>query len=103
METNLNCVERLVMLSIMPREGNFITLRMMRDIVARVGFSAAEIVEFGIEELSDGRVRWTQDVPTERPFTFAEAEVNLIKKALKKMDEDEKLNADSVSLYEKFM
>lgn len=103
METTLNCVERLVMLSIMPREGNFVTLRMMRDIVARVGFSAKELTEFGIEELPDGRVRWVQDVPTDRPFTFDEAEVNLIKKALKKMDEDEKLNVDSVSLYEKFM
>jgi hypothetical protein len=102
METKLNCLERLVTLSIMPKEGNFVTLRMMRDIVSRVGFSAQEITEFGIEELADGRVRWTQDITTEKAFTFVEAEVDLIKRQLKKMDDDGKLNTDTLSLYEKF-
>lgn len=101
MDKKLTCGERLIVLNIMPKEGNFVTLRMIRTLVDKLGLTAEEIVDFGIVE-TNGQVRWGPMGSVEKEFEFAQAEVDLIKKQLKKMDDDGKLTNDTFSVYEKF-
>jgi hypothetical protein len=102
MDTKLNCGERLIILNVMPKEGNFITLRMIRNLVQKLGLTAEEIVNFQVEEAPGGQVRWGPMGAIEKEFEFAQAEVDLIKKQLKKMDDDGKLTNDTFTVYEKF-
>jgi hypothetical protein len=101
MKTALNCGERLIVCSILPKEGNFITLRMIRTLIGRLGLTAEEITSFGIEE-KDGQVRWNLNGNISVPFEFAQAEYDLIKEQLKKLNDTGKLTSDTFTVYEKF-
>jgi hypothetical protein len=101
MRIGLNVGERLIVLNIIPKEGNFVTLRMIRTLINRLAPSAEEITEFEILA-ENNTVRWNVkgNVPIE--FEFADAEVDLIKKELKRMDSENKLPMEVFPVYEKF-
>jgi len=101
MEVKLNVGERLVTISVLPKEGNFVTIRMIRTLISRLGLSAEEIKSYEVAEV-DGNVRWNANGSLSQPFVFADAEIDLIKKSLKKLDEENKLNQDTFLVYEKF-
>lgn len=101
MKTGLNVAERLTLMGILPKEGNFVTLRMIRTLADKVGISAKEMVDFEVKE-ADGRVQWNEKGTAPTELEFLDAEVDLIKKELKRLDSENKLNQNSVALYEKF-
>jgi len=102
MKFGLNVGERMITLTILPQEGNIITLKMIRDLKSKIGLSAQELKEFEVAQ--DGeRVKWNQKGLVPRDFDFAEAEIDLIKKQLKKLDSDGKLHQDMLPVYEKFV
>lgn len=101
MKTSLSVGERMVILSIMPKEGSFVTLKMIRALGDKLGLSAEELEKFKVTEEA-GVVKWdAKAYPVE--FTFAEIEHDLIKKELKRMDSENKLNQGMISVYEKFV
>ena len=108
MKIGLNVLERSTLLGILPKEGNIITLRLNRELTAKVGLSAEDFETFEIKSIPDEKdpgKSWTSwnaqgRVPTD--IDFATAETELVKKELKKLDDAGKLNLDMISLYEKF-
>ena len=55
----LNVSERLTLLQGLPQEGNFLTLKIIRDLTEVVGLNEKEFKEFGIKE-AEGQVSWNQ-------------------------------------------
>jgi hypothetical protein len=104
METKveLGIRERLTICRILPKEGNFVTLKLIRDLLNKVGLKAEEYTEFGIKE-EGGMVMWNENANVPKPFEFAEAERELIKRQLKQLDESNKLDNETIAIYEKFM
>ena len=102
MRASLNVGERLTVLNIMPKEGNFVTLRMIRTLINKLAPSAEEITEFEILA-ENNTVRWNVKGNVPIDFEFADAEVDLIKKELKRMDSENKLPMEVFSVYEKFV
>lgn len=98
----LGIKDRLVICRILPKEGNFVTLRLIRDLINKVGLKAEEYTEFGIKE-EGGMVMWNEKANLPKQFEFADAEKELIKKQLKQLDESNKLDSETVVVYEKFM
>ena len=101
MKIGLNVLERSVILSILPKEGNFITLRLIRDLSAKVGCSAQEFKEFEIQTDEHGS-RWNAKGVAPTDIEFADAEMDIIRKQLKELDSKQKLTAELFTVYEKF-
>jgi len=99
----LTVMERLTCLGILPDAGNFVTMRMREELILKLGLTAEEMTEYDVTQLEDGRVQWKQDVPQDKEIDMKPSEIVEIKKNLEKMDKDEKLTPQHISLYEKFV
>lgn len=101
MKTGLNVGERLLILSILPKEGNFITLRVIQTLKMRIGLSAEEYQKYEIVS-ENGGTRFNIKGLDPTDFEFAEVEADIIKSELKKKDTDKKLTEEMITIYEKF-
>jgi hypothetical protein len=101
MRVGLGIGERLMVLSLLPKEGSFVTLRLIRGLIDRLGLSPEEITKYNIVE-EEGNVRWMKEGNEPLEFEFADAETDIIKKELKRMDSENKLPIDLFTVYEKF-
>jgi len=102
MKIGLNVLERSMLLSILPKEGNFLTLRLTRDLAAKVGISAQEFKDFEIKTEGE-KTSWNLKGVAPTEIEFVDAERDIIKKQLKDLDEKKKLTAELFTLYEKFV
>ena len=102
MKVKLDVGERMVVISILPKEGNFLTLRVLRTLVSRIGLTAEEIKEFEVVQEGD-RIVWNQKGYELLEFDLADVELDMIKQELKKLDSENKLTQDMFSIYEKFI
>jgi hypothetical protein len=105
MKVNLNIVERLVLLQIVPQETNFVTLKAVNTLIDQIGVKDKEAKEFDIKH--DGtKVKWNVEkvmAAKEKEFDIGEIMTEKIKAALKEMNDQEKLTAQHYTLYEKFV
>lgn len=98
----LNVYDRLILLNIMPKEGDFTTLKIVRKLREDLSFSEDEhkALEFKNE---NGQVQWKQagDVPKE--VSIGEKAADLIADVLKKLDKEKKLQEAHYRVYELFV
>ena len=103
MQTELNLLERLKIVDfLIPMEGNIVTLRMVRSLIDRIGPSPADLIECEVVKRDDGKVQWNEKGQIGKPFEFEPAELELIKGELNKLNNQNRLNHDLISLFEKF-
>jgi len=104
-KTKLNLFERLVIMGLLPQTGNFATLKIVTEANLMLGATDEESVIAGLESNDQGGVvakyGWTA-VP-EKEFTFKETLVGIIRDALQKLEDEEKLTMEHFRVYEKFM
>lgn len=102
MEKMLNVGERIVLMQLLPKEGNFATLRLLRDMNAKIGLSADELTEF--EVVQEGiNTKWNQKGLNLVPIDFKNKEIEIITKGLNALDKDNKLDLNQLTLFEKFV
>ena len=77
-EVKLNCGERLVAMQLLPKEGSFATLRLLRELTGKLGLSADEVKEFEVEETGEGRIKWGKKGMEDKPIEFKEKEIDKI-------------------------
>ena len=98
----LTVAERFVLLGVLPAEGNFITLKIVRKFREALSFDEDEAKALGLTQ--DGeRVTWNPDVKQEKEIPVGEKATDLIVAAIKKLDDEQKLTDQHYTLYEKFM
>ena len=104
-KTKLNLFERLVVMGLLPQTGNFATLKIVTEANLMLGATDEESVLAGLEPTPEGGViaefGWT--IVPEREFIFKETLLGIIKNALQKLDDEEKLTMEHFRVYEKFM
>lgn len=98
----LDVRERLVLLSVLPQEGNFITLKVLRKLKEVLSFSEEEIKQYNFVQNED-KVTWDDKAEQSKEIEIGEKAIDIIKEALKKLDEQKKLRDEHFSIYEKFM
>ena len=105
----LNLPERINLLGILPQEGNFTTLRIVRTLREQLSLSEAEHAEFGIEtkQNDNGTItfNWSNGdaALTPKEFEFQPKALSIIAEALKKLDAQKQLRTEHISLYEAFV
>ena len=106
----LTLQERFAVLSILPAEANFATLRIMHDLRTVLAPTETELAEFEIENMEGGGVRWdpaktfdAEGNPLTVDVKVGRKAHSLICEALNKLDDEKKLTDQHYSVYEKFV
>lgn len=94
--------ERLGLLDILPREEDYTTLKIIRELRENLSFSEEEIKAYSLR-LEDKRFFWENDNGETKDIPLGEIVTSIIKKALKKLNDTKKLRDEYSSLYEKFV
>jgi len=98
----MNVMERLILLGILPKESNFATLMIVKNLTSNLGLSEEDYKEFEVEQKQD-RIIWNKKGEEEREIKIGEKATDIIIESLKKLDEEKKLTEQHFSLYEKFV
>ena len=101
----LSVKERFLIMGLLPHETNFSTLKVIRKFEEEVGFSEQEIKDFEIKIGDSQNYLWSIQKETEmgeKETIIPEIIESLIKKNLRKLDEEEKLTQDHFTICEKF-
>lgn len=101
-EVELCVFDRLILLNVLPREGDYTTLRIVRDMREELSFSEEEhaVLQFKNE---GGTVHWKREADTVKSVQFGDKAMDIITETLKKLDAEKKLTEQHVSVYEKFI
>jgi hypothetical protein len=98
---DLNVPERLIIATILPSEGNLLTIRLIRDLKRKVTLNAEEIHRYKAKQVETG-VQFDPAGLLPIKIKLYPAEVDLIKKQLKDLEEKGKLKEELLGIYEKF-
>ncbi len=98
----LNVKQRLLLLNILPDEGNYDTLKIVRDQQALLSFTEEEHTRLKIRR-QDGMYVWDEGVDEPVDITIGEVAFNMIKRALRQLDTEGKLQVEFLPLYEHFV
>ena len=100
----LGVFDRLILLNILPKEGDFTTIKQVREMREDLSFNDEELglLQFKTDEKS-GNIQWKADVVGERDINFKPTANSMIVDALKKLSTDKKLTEQHYGLYEKFV
>ena len=95
--------ERLILLSVLPQTGNFVTLKTLRDLQGVLSFTEEEHKLYNfVQDTENGTVVWDDTAEQVKEVEIGERATDLIVEALKKLDESKQLKLEHYSLYEKF-
>lgn len=98
----LNLLERVTILGILPKEANFLNLKIIKDIQDVVSFTEEDFKEFDIKQ-TDGMITWNAKGTEEKEISIGEKATDIIVEALKELNKNKKLTANHYSLYVKFV
>jgi len=104
MKLKLSVYERLVLLNILPKEGNFITLKIIRQLREDLSFNEKDVKELKLSiDPEKGNATWDVSKDPNKEVEIGREANKVIIEALEKLDKDEKLTQEHFSLYEKFV
>jgi len=96
-----NVIERVMLSSILPKEGNFTNLKLVREINEQLSFDEEENKTLNFRQDGD-QMRWNP-VEIIKDIELGSVATALIVKELTRMDKEEKLTIEHYSLCEKFL
>jgi hypothetical protein len=99
---NLSVYDRLILLNILPKEGDFTTLKIIRKLREDLSFSEEEhaVLQFKQE---NGSVQWQQEADIPKDISIGEKASDVIADVLIRLDKEKKLQDMHYSLYESFV
>ena len=102
--TELTVPDRLTLLNILPKEGDFTTIKLMRKLRESLSFDEEELKKIGFVQEGD-QVRWNQEGAASvlKRCQIGEKMTDMIHDALKKLSDEKKLTDQYLSLYERFV
>ena len=100
--------DRLILLGLLPEQGDFTTLKIVIDLRSTLSFSEEEHKEFQLKQVvgEDGKgnsVQWLQEAERLKDVAFGDVGRELIVRALKDLDGKKHLTMEHMSLYERFI
>lgn len=101
----LSVLERMLIQHLIPKESNFSTLKLIRVAREALSFTDDEMKSLNMREIGEGpdrKMMWDNTVP-EKEIEIGETVTCLIVKELSRLDKENKLTSDHLTVYEKFM
>jgi len=100
----LGVKDRLMIAQLLPREGNLITQRLIRDIGQKTELSQEEMDAVKMKSLPTGGVQWDDKLEKflgQKIIKFTDSEIGFLKDQVKKLDEQKKITRDTFLLCER--
>ena len=100
MKLTLDFKERLVFNGILPDSGNIIDMTIRKDLLEKVILTQGELVKSEIKETEEGGYKW-DDKKVEsfnKTIDLTKAEMTYLKKCVKQLDDEGKVNQDLLPL-----
>ena len=98
----LGVFDRVLLLNILPREGDFRTLKVLRKLADDLGFSEDEAAALQFQQ--DGvSIKWRQEADAPKDVPMGEIAREIIADRLRELDKQKKLTLEHMSLYERFV
>ncbi|HUW11155.1 MAG TPA: hypothetical protein VM537_15605 [Anaerolineae bacterium] len=101
MKFDLGVRERLVLLGILPAEGSLATIRIVRELREALSFSEAEHEDLQMKQV-DNQIRWEEGAVPDKKLDIGPKAAEVIRAAIKKLDDEKKLTADHLDLCDLF-
>ena len=102
----LTVLERIVLMGILPKESDFTTLKLVRELQNKLSFTEKEHKLLQFQNAPNGNMTWNQDgnrIVGEVKIDIGDKMKSVIVDILQKLDKDKKITNDLYSLYEKFI
>ena len=98
----LSVRERIILLQVLPRQGNVTNLRIIRDLEREMGFSEEETIALKLES-SDKGVKWDKEAEVAREVAIGEIAAKPIHDAFVDLDKRNLLSLEHLDVYDKFV
>jgi hypothetical protein len=104
----LTVKERIVLLNMVPKEGDFKTLKQIRKFREDLGFNEDENKLLDFKPGAEGTITWTEPeadkgIVYKKDIHIVDSVMELIADALVQADKGKTLNNDTFDLYERFV
>lgn len=96
----LGIMDRVLILSILPQKGNIVTMRIVSEFQAEVGFSDKEIRDWKIKQTETGVV-WDGSKSSAKEFKIGESIISVLKEQIKELDEKGEIVPQHLELIKK--
>jgi len=96
----LSILDRLVLLNVLPKEGQVTTLKIVRKLQEDLSFSEEEHKRLNFRQEED-RLVWNDE--EDKEIEIGERATDIIKSALRTLNDQGKLHIDAVDIYDRFM
>ena len=93
----LNVMERMALLNILPPEGSITVMKLLRVLREDLSFNEKEHAALQFKQEND-MIQWKQDADVVKDVKIGEIMTELIKKELKKLNDEEKLTEGHIDL-----
>ena len=97
----LSVGDRLILLGVIPQQGDFTTLKIVRNMRDDLSFSEEEHKKLKIRQ--EGEMMFWEEGLEDKEINFGEKATDIIVDAFKKLNEQKKLRIEHMELYEKFV
>jgi hypothetical protein len=98
----LSVFDRLILLNILPHEGDYTTLKILRQLREDLSFSEEE--HAALQFTQDGtNMKWRSDGAADKEIQIGPKAHNIIADRLKELDKAKKLHEQHMGLYERFV
>lgn len=94
--------DRIVLLSLLPREGDLPTIRIVHELRQTLAFTEDEHETFQIKTEGD-RIAWADGADGAKEVSIGPRAHTLIAEALEGLNEEGKITEDHLSLWERFI
>ena len=98
----LGVFDRLILLNILPKEGDFTSLKIVRKLREDLSFTEAEHKALQFDQ-NEGNIKWQSEADIPKDITIGEKATDIIVDVLKKLDKDKRLSEQHLSVYSKFV
>lgn len=97
----LTVLERILLLNVLPPEGDITTIRIMRDLKNELSFTELEHKDLQLTPKEDGSISWDGSKAVDKDITIGPKASGILIKGLEKLSESGKINFQLLDLYDK--
>ena len=99
---NLSVLNRILILSVLPKEGDLLTIKMLKNLKDKLNFSENEVKEFELRFVEGGNFIWNSTKAIDIEYELTDGEMKLISDGLKEVAKSKKLTEQHLELCEMF-
>lgn len=100
MKMKLSIKERLNFGSILPKENDYVSSLLSRDILKKIDLSQEEIKKIELKNVNN-QLSWKNNLDKDIEVEFTAAELNVLNEAINKLDKANKISLSNLDIIEK--